>query len=86
MDKGVVGILVLGIFFGVVVLGGLGGNVLIEVKQWECLVVVKGLLECEYVVDKVIWLLQFVEVGNDFMFLYNIMLVNSEKVKVYFIL
>ena len=65
MDKGAAGILALGIFFGAAALGGLGGNALIEAKQWERSVVVKGLSEREYVADKVIWPLQFVEAGND---------------------
>ncbi len=86
MDKGAAGILALGIFFGAAALGGLGGNALIEAKQWERSVVVKGLSEREYVADKVIWPLQFVEAGNDLTSLYNTMSANSEKVKAYLIL
>lgn len=83
MDKGAAGILALGIFLGAAVLGTLGGNALIEAKQWERSVVVKGLSEREYPADKVIWPLQFVEADNDLSSLYQSMSGKSAKITAY---
>lgn len=83
MDKSAASILALGIFFGAIGLGALGGNALIEAKQWERSVAVKGLSEREYIADQVIWPLQFVEADNNLTSLYQTMSEKSEKVKRY---
>ncbi|GGF66965.1 SIMPL domain-containing protein [Alteromonas lipolytica] len=85
MDKSAACILALGIFMGAAALGGLGGKALVEAKQWERSVVVKGLSEREFVANQVIWPLQFIEADNDLATLYKTMSVKSEKVKAYLI-
>ncbi|HBY39315.1 SIMPL domain-containing protein [Marisediminitalea sp.] len=81
MNKGAATILAVGLVIGLAALGSLTGNALLEAKQWERSIVVKGLSEQEYMADQVIWPVQFVEAGNDLTALYASTAQNSELVK-----
>lgn len=63
-------ILALGIVAGLGIAGWLLSDALITFKTWDRAVTVKGLSEREYLADKVIWPIQFVEAGNDLPALY----------------
>lgn len=81
MNKGAAAILAIGLVAGLSALGSLTGSALLEAKQWERSVVVKGLSEQEYLADQVIWPVQFIEAGNDLTALYASTARNSELVK-----
>ena len=51
MNKGAATILAVGLVIGLAALGSLTGNALLEAKQWERSIVVKGLSEQEYIAD-----------------------------------
>ncbi|MGR9115732.1 MAG: SIMPL domain-containing protein [Gammaproteobacteria bacterium] len=59
------------IFLGLTALGYLLGNALIEFKEYERSVTVKGLAERELPADIVIWPIVFTEAGNDLGALYK---------------
>ena len=59
------------IFIGLSALGYLLGNAVIEYKQYDRSVTVKGLSEREYDADIVIWPIQFTAAGNDLGILYK---------------
>jgi hypothetical protein len=77
------GFLVLGvsIFFGLSALGYLLGNALLEYKQLERSVNVKGLSEKEFEADIVIWPIQFLVASNDLEDLYESIDTNNQKIK-----
>jgi len=64
-------ILGLFIFLGLATLGYLLGKTVIEYKEYERTVTVKGLSEREYEADIVIWPIQFAVAGNDLERLYE---------------
>ena len=59
------------VFAGLAILGYLAGDAVIEFKQYERSVTVKGLSEREFDADIVIWPIQFTAAGNDIQSLYN---------------
>lgn len=64
-------ILGLCLFAGLAVLGYLGADAAIQIKEYERSVTVKGLSEREYPADTVIWPIQFAEASNDLGKLYE---------------
>lgn len=69
------------LFAGLSALGYLLGNAVIEFKQYERSVVVKGLSEREYDADIVIWPVQFTVADNDLENLYNSIEGNTGKIR-----
>jgi len=69
------GALILGVFIllGLSALGYLLGNAIIEFKEYERSVIVKGLAEREYPADVVIWPIKFVVAANDLEALYQLL-------------
>ena len=66
---------------GLVSLGYLLGNALIQIKEYERSVNVKGLSEREYPADVVIWPIVFAEASNDLEQLYNSIEDSSGKIR-----
>jgi hypothetical protein len=77
--------LVLGVFIllGLSALGYLLGNALIEFKEYERSVTVKGLAEREYPADVVIWPIKFVVAANDLESLYQSLEQNTATITDY---
>ena len=71
------------IFIGLSALGYLLGNAVIEYKQYDRSVTVKGLSEREYDADIVIWPIQFTAAGNDLESLYNSIENNTLSIKAF---
>ncbi len=71
------------IFFGLTSLGLTLGYALIEFKQLERTVVVKGLSEREYPADQVVWPIQYIVVGNDLKDLYEELEKNSNTIRAF---
>jgi hypothetical protein len=76
-------ILGLFIFLGLTALGYLLGKTVIEYKEYERTVTVKGLSEREYPADIVIWPIQFAEAGNDLEQLYQSIEANTLKIQTF---
>ncbi|MBN1355245.1 SIMPL domain-containing protein [bacterium] len=74
-------ILGLFIFFGLAALGFLMGNALIEFKEYERSVTVKGLSEREFEADIVIWPIQFTEASNNLQELYTAIETSTAKTR-----
>jgi uncharacterized protein len=68
---------------GLGLLGFLLGNALIQFKQSDRTVTVKGLSEREYEADIVIWPIQFTAVGNDLEDLYSSIDQSSERIQTF---
>lgn len=68
---------------GLGLLGFLLGNALIQFKQSDRTVTVKGLSEREYEADIVIWPIQFTAVGNDLENLYSSIDQSSERIQTF---
>ena len=71
------------IFIGLSALGYLLGNAVIEYKQYDRSVTVKGLSEREYDADIVIWPIQFTAAGNDLESLYSSIENNTLSIKAF---
>lgn len=71
------------LFLGLSLLGFQLGKALIDFKQFERSVTVKGLSEREYPADVVIWPIQFIEANNDLAELYETVEINSNKVRAF---
>jgi hypothetical protein len=69
------------LFLGLTLLGFQLGKALIDFKQFERSVTVKGLSERDYPADVVIWPIQFIEANNDLPELYRTVENNSSKVR-----
>ena len=69
------------LFLGLTLLGFQLGKALIDFKQFERSVTVKGLSERDYPADVVIWPIQFIEANNDLPELYRSVENNSSKVR-----
>ncbi|WP_292355794.1 MULTISPECIES: SIMPL domain-containing protein [unclassified Methylophaga] len=69
------------LFLGLTLLGFQLGKALIDFKQFERSVTVKGLSERDYPADVVIWPIQFIEANNDLPELYRTVEDNSSKVR-----
>ena len=69
------------LFLGLTLLGFQLGKALIDFKQFERSVTVKGLSERDYPADVVIWPIQFIEANNDLPELYRAVENNSSKVR-----
>ena len=69
------------LFLGLALLGFQLGKALIDFKQFERSVTVKGLSERDYPADVVIWPIQFIEANNDLPELYRTVENNSSKVR-----
>ena len=69
------------IFLGLGALGYLLGNALIEFKEYERSVTVKGLSEREYDADIVIWPIQFTAASNDLENLYGSIETSTSKIQ-----
>ncbi len=69
------------LFLGLTLLGFQLGKSLIDFKQLERSVTVKGLSEHDYAADVVIWPIQFIEANNDLAELYQVVESNSNKVR-----
>jgi len=69
------------LFLGLTLLGFQLGKALIDFKQLERSVTVKGLSERDYPADIVIWPIQFIEANNDLPELYQAVENNSTKVR-----
>ncbi|MEX0615308.1 MAG: SIMPL domain-containing protein [Methylophaga sp.] len=74
-------ILGLSLIIGLSALGFLLGKALLDMKQLERSVTVKGLSEHEYPADVVIWPIQFTEADNDLGKLYQTMEAGTAKVR-----
>lgn len=74
---------ILGAFllFGLSALGYLLGNAIVQYKQYDRSVTVKGLSEREYDADIAIWPIQFTAAGNDLETLYSSIEGNTAKIK-----
>lgn len=68
------------IFIGLTMLGYLLANAVIEYKQFERTVTVKGLSEQEYNADIVLWPIQFIAAGNELETLYKTIEHNTEQI------
>jgi len=75
------GILGLGVFLGLALLGYLLADGALRFKAMERTVTVKGLAEKEMLADLVIWPIQFAVADNDLTALYTRIEANTEKVK-----
>ncbi len=83
MGKVVAVILALGVGLGLVGMGAQLSHALVTFKTWDRVVTVKGLSEQDFVADRVIWPIQFIEAGNDLPALYDRVADNSDKVKAF---
>lgn len=81
MGKGVAIILALGIGVGLIAMGAQLSHALVTFKTWDRVVTVKGLSEREYIADRVIWPVQFIEADNDLPALYDRIAENADKVR-----
>lgn len=81
MGRGVAIILALGIGVGLIGMGAQLSHALVTFKTWDRVVTVKGLSEGEYIADRVIWPIQFIEAGNDLPALYDRVAENADKVQ-----
>lgn len=73
------------IFLGLTMLGYLLANAVIEYKQFERTVTVKGLSEQEYNADIVLWPIQFIAAGNELEALYKTIEKNTTKINEFLI-
>lgn len=73
-------ILGLFIFLGLTMLGFLLANAVIEYKQYERTITVKGLAEKEFNADIVLWPIQFIVAGNELDGLYNSIETSTAKI------
>ncbi len=73
----------LAFFCGLGLLGHLVGTALIEFRQLERTVTVKGLSEHEYEADTVIWPIQFTAADNDLENLYATIEANTRKIQAF---
>ena len=80
MKIGAAVVVAIGMVSALGVLGQQVSSALNEMQTWDRVVTVKGLSEREYVADRVIWPIQFVDAGNDLPALYNHIEANSMKV------
>ncbi|XQW86967.1 SIMPL domain-containing protein [Thalassotalea piscium] len=71
------------IFLGLTMLGYLLANAVVEYKQFERSVTVKGLSEQEYKADIVLWPIQFIAAGNDLEILYKTIEKNTDKINTF---
>jgi hypothetical protein len=69
------------VFLGLSALGFLLGNAMIEFKQLDRSVTVKGLSEREYTADIVLWPIQFTSASNDLRKLYSSIEENTSSIK-----
>lgn len=76
-------ILGLSLILGLAALGALLGNALLDFRQLDRSVTVKGLSEQEHVADIVIWPIAFVETGNDLTQLYQQIDNNTAKIRAF---
>lgn len=68
------------IFLGLTVLGFLLANAVIEYKQYERTIKVKGLSEQEFKADIVLWPIQFIAASNELESLYNSIENNTKQI------
>lgn len=73
-------VLALAIFLGLSVLGWLGANAAVKVKEYERSVTVKGLAEQEFTADVVIWPIQFTLASNKLPSLYQDIEANTDTI------
>ncbi len=78
MSKSIASILAVGVFLGLTLLGMQLAHAIDSFKAWDRVVTVKGLSEKEYLADKVIWPIQFIEAGNDLIALNKTLQRNSQ--------
>lgn len=72
-------------FVGLAALGFLLGKALIDFKQYDRSVTVKGLSEREYPADIVIWPIQFTAADNDLESLYHSIDGNTERIRTFLV-
>ena len=73
------------IFLGLAALGYLLSNAAIKFKEYERIVIAKGLSEHEYKADIVIWPIQFNEASNDLTELYSSIETSTSEIKAFLI-
>ena len=83
MKIGAAVVVAIGMVCALGVLGQQVSSALNEMQTWDRVVTVKGLSEREYVADRVIWPIQFVDADNDLPALYNHIEMNSNKVSAF---
>ncbi|GHE91006.1 SIMPL domain-containing protein [Thalassotalea profundi] len=76
-------ILGLFIFLGLTTLGFLLANAVIEYKQYERTITVKGLSEKEFKADIVLWPIQFIAASNELDALYNAIETSTTKINAF---